>query len=225
MSLNLYHKNTIYVKQIFPLSLILIFSFLKAGAQVAKDSSVREPKNGFEVLINGKIYQVVEGEVLTLDTTLSKPSISIRLSDRKKLETASLSFEYPKHLSFEFEKDTGINTWTLNGNNLVVTLFELDGKPPLNALTDAVAEKFGKTNCRVEDFKKEFGHQLMNGKRLHVTLAGTRLIVDFYEIISGDDKSRFISFQDTIKDNGESTDEFNQGFQMISSSIHFYKLR
>jgi hypothetical protein len=209
------------VSQILPFSVLLIFSFLNARAQGAKDSGAMEPKNRFEISIDGKTYQVVEGQVLKLESTLSKPSISIKLSDLKKFEAASLSFDYPKHLSFEYEKDPGLKTWTLNGNSLVVTLFELDDKIPLNTLTEPMVKKFGKKNCIVEDFKKELGHQLINGKRLHVNLVGTRMTIDFYEIISGDAKSRFISFQDMIKDNGQSSDEFNEGFQMINSSIKF----
>jgi len=209
------------VRQTFPFSLILIFSFLNASAQESRDSGAIEPKNRFEITINGKTYQVVEGQILTLDPTLSKPSISIKLLDRKKLETASLSFEYPKHLSFEYEKDTGLKTWTLNGNSLVVTLFELEAKIPLNTLIEPMVEKFGKNNCTVEDFKNELGHKLINGKRLHVKLAGTNITIDFYELISGDAKSRIISFQDIIKDNGDSSDEFNAAFQMINSSIKF----
>jgi len=152
---------------------------------------------------------------------VSKPSILIKLSDRKKLVAASLSFDYPRHLSFEYEKETGLKTWTLNGNSLVVTLFELDGEIPLNTLIESIVEKFGEKNCTVKDFKKEFGHQLTGGKRLHVNLAGTSLIIDFYALVSGDAKSRIISFQDTIKDNGDSSNEFNAGFQMINSSIKF----
>ncbi len=209
------------MRQIFPFSLMLIFSFLNASAQEAKDSGAIEPKNRFEIIINGKTYQVVEGQILTLDSTFSKPSISIKLSERKKFEAASLSFEYPKHLSFEYEKSIGLRTWTLSGNSLVVTLFELDAKVPLNTLTEQMVKKFGKKNCTVEDFNKELGHRLINGKRLHVNLAGAAIIIDFYEIISGDAKSRFLSMQDTIKDNGESSDEFNEGFQVINSSIKF----
>ena len=157
--INLFNTNTIYVRPFFPIFLILTFWVLSVYAQQAKDSTEREPKNSFEVFINGKRYKVVEGEVLTLDTTLSKPSISIRLSDRKKFETPSLSFEYPKHLSFEYEKNPGIKTWTLTGNSLVVMLFEFEDKTPLDTLTDALVEKFGKKNCVAENFKKELGHQ------------------------------------------------------------------
>jgi hypothetical protein len=209
------------VPQIFPFSLLLIFSFLNARAQEAKDSGAMEPKNRFEITIDGKTYPVVEGQELKLESTLSKPSISVKLSELKKFEAASLSFEYPKHLSFEYEKDAGITTWTLNGNSLIVMLFALDAKVPLTTLVDAMVKKFGKKNCTVEDFKKELGHQLTNGKRLHVKVAGTNLIIDFYELNSGDAKSRIMSFQDTLTDNGESSDEFKAGFQMISSSIKF----
>jgi hypothetical protein len=215
------NKKTICVSQILPFSVLLIFSFLNARAQGAKYSGAMEPKNRFEISIDGKTYQVVEGQVLKLESTLSKPSISIKLSDLKKFEAASLSFDYPKHLSFEYEKDSGVTTWTLNGNSLVVTLFALDAKIPLNTLIEPMVEKFGKKNCTVEDFKKELGHHLTNGKRLHVRLAETNMIIDFYEIKSGDGKSRIMSFQDMVKDNGESSDEFTKGFRMINSSIKF----
>jgi hypothetical protein len=200
---------------------MLIFSFLNARAQGAKDSGAMEPKNRFEITIDGKTYQVAEGQLLKLESTLSKPSISIKLSARKTFEAASLSFEYPKHLSFEYEKDSGVKTWTLNGNSLTVTLLELDAKISLNELVEPMVKKFGKKNCTVEDFKQELGHRLTNGKRLHVILAETNMIIDFYEINSGDAKSRIMTFQDMIKDNGQSSDEFNEGFKMINSSIKF----
>src|SRR5271166_6212825 len=198
---------------------MLVFSFLSVSAQEAKDSGAFEPKNRFELIINGKTYQALEGQPLTLDSTVSRPSISIKLSDRKKFEAASFSFEYPRHLSFEYEKETGLKVWTLTGNSLVITLFELNGEIPLNTLIESMVEKFGKQNCTVEDFKKEFGHRLTSGKRLHVKLAGTSLTIDFYALDSGDAKSRIISFQDTIKDNGEPSDECIEGFQMINSTI------
>jgi hypothetical protein len=200
---------------------MLIFSFLNARAQGAKDSGAMEPKNRFEITIDGKTYQVAEGQLLKLESTLSKPSISIKLSARKTFEAASLSFEYPKHLSFEYEKDSGVKTWTLNGNSLTVTLLELDAKISLNELVEPMVKKFGKKNCTVEDFKQELGHRLTNGKRLHVILAETNMIIDFYQINSGDAKSRIMTFQDMIKDNGQSSDEFNEGFKMINSSIKF----
>jgi hypothetical protein len=200
---------------------MLIFSFLNVSAQEATDSGAIEPKNRFEVIVNGKTYQAEEGQPLTLDSTVAKPSIFIILSDRKRFDAASLSFDYPRHLSFEYEKSTGLKTWSLNGKNLVITLYELDARVPLNTLMESMVEKFGKNNCTLEDFKKEFGHQLTNGKRLHVKLAGVKIIMDFYDLAPGGDKSRIISFQDTIKDNGDPSDEFNTAFQMINSSVKF----
>jgi hypothetical protein len=84
-----------------------------------------------------------------------------------------------------------------------------------------MVKKFGKKNCTVEDFKKELGHQLTNGKRLHVKLAGINMTIDFYEINSDEAKPRIMSFQDLIKDNGEPSDEFKAGFQVINDSIKF----
>jgi hypothetical protein len=179
-----------------------------------------EPKATFDVLINGRAYQVSENEQLVLDTTLSKPRISIRLADYKKFDNSSLSFDYPRHLSFEFLRDTGYENWTFSGNSLVIMLFELDGKTPLSSLVDEMVKKFGKKNCSVEDFQKELGHKKWNGKKLTVTLAGQKLILDCYEISLNDSKSRFIYFQDSI-DQDSHSQEYDEGFKIIDSTIHF----
>jgi hypothetical protein len=99
-------------------------------------------------------------------------------------------------------------------------VFELDAKTPIGSLIDEMIKKFGKKNCNVEDFEKELGRKLCNGKRLTVNLAGQRLILDCYEIVLNDFKSRFIYFQDTFTDNQHSA-EYQQWFNTINDSIKF----
>src|ERR1700729_1648265 len=130
------------MKQIFPIALFMVLSHLQIFAQDNMDSSGVEPKNNFEVLVNGKKYIVPEGEQLKLEGTISNPTISIKESDRKKFESAGIAFEYPKHLSFEFEKSEGYKNWTLTGNDFVVMLFEIDGKTALASIVEEMVKKF-----------------------------------------------------------------------------------
>ena len=103
----------------------LIFSGISLSAQDVKSNT--EPKTNFELIINGKKYLVSEDEELKLDTAISRPSITIKLSPLKKFDNNAISFQYPRHLTFEFEQDFGYKSWTFSGNSTVIMLFENDG--------------------------------------------------------------------------------------------------
>jgi hypothetical protein len=203
-------------------TIFVLITYLNSCAQEKKiNTSSKEPKSTFELKINGKNYLVKEDEELKLDTVLSKPSITIRLSAFKKFDISSISFDYPRYFTFEYSEDVGFKNWTLSGNNIVVMIFEIDPKTSLDALLDEMIKKFGVQNCVVENFQKELGNKSWNGKRLKVTLVGEILTLDFYEIILADGKSRFITFQDSKKESGSSTEEYKKGFSTIDSTIIF----
>jgi hypothetical protein len=204
-----------------PFAFFLLFIYLNSCAQEIKINSSQEPKSTFEISISGKSYLIKEGEELRLDTTLSKPLITIKLADYKKFDNSSISFDYPGYFSFEYEQDSGYKNWTFTGNNIVVMVFEIDVKTSLDALVEEMVSKFGKQNCRIENFQKELGNKSWNGKKLKVTLAEQTLSLDFYEITLADGKSRFIAFQDSKKENGSSTEEYKKGFITINSTIAY----
>jgi hypothetical protein len=202
--------------------LLLLFSIacLHAKSQNEKSTGTTEPKSTFEVSINGKIYPIAEDETLKLDTILSKPAISVKLSDYKLFDNTSISFNYPRHLSFEFDHDFGYKNWTLSGNTIAILVFEIDAETTLETLVNEMAKKFGKKNCSIEDFQKELGHKKCNGKNLFVTLAGQKLVLECYEIKMADFKSRFIYFQDTM-DESKHSSEYEKAMAIINSSIVF----
>jgi hypothetical protein len=199
---------------------LLIFAFYNGQAQELENKNGLEAKANFELQINGKKYQITEGQELKLDTTIFNPSISVKLVDYKKFNNSSISFNYPKHLSFEFSQDFGYKSWSLSGSNLAIIIFELDSKTNLNSLIDETIKKFGKKNCVVESFQKKLGSKLCNGKKMNVSLAGEKMSLEYYEILLNDYKSRFIYFQDVIVD-GANSDEYDKVINMVNSSIVF----
>jgi len=208
------------MKGILFTSILTFVLSCEGQTQDLKNTSNTEPRSGFEVNINGKIYKALENEEFTIDTLLLKPKITIKLSANKKFDNSSISFEYPRNLSFEFTQDFGYKNWTLSGNSLVVLVFEIDAKTQLTNLVNEMISKFGKENCVVEDFQNQLGSKKCNGKRINVSLAGQKLVLECYEIKLDDFKSRFIYFQDTLEDNVHSK-EFSDGFKVIGSTIIF----
>ncbi|MEP6845357.1 MAG: hypothetical protein ABI861_05115 [Panacibacter sp.] len=208
------------MKFLYPAIFILGIT-VNSAAQENNIKSSKEPKSSFELKINGKIYLIKEEEELKLDTILSNPSISIKLSDFKKFDNSHISFQYQRHLSFEYEEDEGYKNWTLSGNNIVVLMFEFDVDVPFSEFIGEMVTKFGKENSSVVDFKKQLGGKDFNGKKLSVSIAGQKLDLDFYEIKLGDNKSRYIEFQNTLDDNNSSSEEYLTVFNKINSTIVF----
>ena len=107
----------------FIFTLFLSFAALHIIAQETNSGST-EPKFSFELKINGKTYLIKEGEEIMLDSVFKKPSVSIKISDYKKFDNTHVSFQYQRHLSFEYEEEDAYRSWTFSGNNIVVLLFE-----------------------------------------------------------------------------------------------------
>jgi hypothetical protein len=198
-----------------------MIAFFVSSAQTIDSSFGLEPKNEFYLNINGKTILVNENEELKLDTIFLKPTISIKLSDRKRFDNKSVMFQYPSYYSFEFESDLGYKNWTFSGNNIVVMFFEFTVKVPLSEITDGMVEKFGKQNCTVSPFSKKLGKNVCNGKNIRVSIGGELLSVDYYDLGSKGGKSRFIAFQNSLQEDGSSTEEYIKGFEMINPSINY----
>lgn len=200
------------------LGLFIILSMPFFGiTQDQKSETGTEPKSTFVLTINGKQYEVAEGEELNLDTML-RPRISIKLSEMKKFENSTFSFQYPRNLSYEFSQDFGYKNWTLTGNSVIVLMFELDAKTTVAELVEEMTKKFGRKNCRIENFQKKVGGRNLEGQKMYITLAGQKLTMECLEIKSSDFKSRFIYFQDSIEDDKNST-EYDKVTSIINSSI------
>lgn len=184
-----------------------------------KVNYAKEPETNFEVFVNDKRYVIAESKELNLDT-LIKPRIIVKQSDYKKFENASFSFEYPKHLAFEFEESMGINTWTLSGNSAVVLVFQMAGKGFLQSLVDEMADKFGKKNCKIENLEKKIGSKLYKGKQLRITLVGESLLYDCYELESNDLFSNYLFIQDGL-DNMKHSVEYEKVIKQIDATITY----
>ena len=177
----------------------------------------KEPKSKFTLSINGKKYEISEDDELVLDTII-KPKISIKLSEIKKFENSSISFDYPRNMFYEFSQDFGYKNWALTGSSALVLFFELESETTVTELVDEIIKKFEKKNCKIENFQKKVGAKNLVGQKINITLVGQKLIVECLEIKSSDSKSRFIYFQDSLEDEKNSK-EFEKVNSIISSSI------
>jgi hypothetical protein len=181
----------------------------------------KEPQSTFVIKINNTEYPLTDGEELKIDSTFKNPTVSVKLSDYKKFNDGGVSFKYSKHFSYAFSEDVGYKSWILSGNDFIIMLFEIDNETYMDVIIDNMVKQFGKKNCSIELTKKELGNKYLDGKRINVKLAGQNLTIDFYEIKLDDNKSRFISFQDTVDANLTQTEESIKTINLIDNTIKY----
>jgi hypothetical protein len=206
-------KNTI--------TIALLFLWNALSLAQNNDESKLVTKSMFEVQVDSKKYQLEEGNELDIDGELKNPKISIKLLDFKKFKAGNLSFEYPSNFSFEVEKGEGYKNWTLDGNNYVIMIFDIDGESQVKDFIDNMISQFGKEKCKTKEVQSRLGEKILNGIQLYVELVGQKLTIDFYEYSTSENNSKYIAFQDSLEDDGTATAEGAMTFRMINNSIKY----
>jgi len=207
------------MKDLITIPLLLFFSINLFGQNT--ETQKLETKSIFEVKVNSKAYILEEGKELDIDGEFKNPRISIKLADFKKFNAANLSFQYPSNFSFEVEKSIGYKSWTLDGNDYVIMIFDVDGQTEVKDFIDNMIPEFGEENCKTKLIESRLGEKILSGIQLYVELAGQELTIDFYKYSSSDHNSKYIAFQDALEANGASTNEALKTFKMINDSIKY----
>jgi len=207
------------MKNIITIVLLLLCNVLSFAQNNKKKNF--ETKSMFEVQVDSKKYKLEEGDELDIEGELKNPKISVKLLDFKKFNAGNLLFEYPSNFSFEIEKSEGYKNWTLDGNNYVIMIFDIDGESQVKDFIDNMIGQFGKEKCKTKEIKSRLGEKVLSGIQLYVELAGQKLTVDFYEYSTSKNNSKYIAFQETLMDDGATTAEGVMTFKMINDSIHY----
>ncbi|MEM9547173.1 MAG: hypothetical protein AAGA77_14425 [Bacteroidota bacterium] len=200
--------------------LVLLLCNVLTHAQNTEQTELAT-KSMFEIQVDAQKYVVEEGSDLDLDGELKNPKISVKLLDFKKFNAGNLSFEYPGNFSFEVEEMEGYKNWTLDGNDYVIMIFDIDGESQVSDFIDNMSSQFGKENCKTKAITSKLGDKLLNGIQLYIELVGQKLSIDFYEYSHSDNNSKYIAFQDILQDDGTASTESVLTFKMISDSIQY----
>ena len=198
----------------------LTFVFLlicSIAASFAQDTENEKPKSAFIITVDGKEYTVTEGEELNVNNAV----VSVKLSPFRTFKNDFVSFNYPSNFSYSYESEAFYKNWSLDGSDYVVMLFEIGVKTTLDVFVDEMVGQFGKQNCTTERTSKILGGKNLKGKKINVNIVGQKLIIDFLEIPSTEDKSLFIALQDVLDDNGSATQESRKTLKIVNESIKF----
>jgi hypothetical protein len=187
-------------------------------ALLAQNDPTVEPPTMLEVTVGGSARKVADGERFDVNGT----AVVARLSDTRTLHTGTFSFDYPRHFAFEYDGATeGMKHWTLDGNNVVLMVFEVDGQGEVKDFEEGMIEQFGSRNCKPSNTSLKLGGRSYSGRRLDIEMAGAKLSLDMVKLDGTGDRSRFLFVQDTKNDDGTPSAERTETLKVIDRSIAY----
>lgn len=196
------------------ITILALFVFANCASQE------KSSKSSYTLKINNVEYKVFEGEALKLNIKLDNPTVSIKSND-KEFSNEFISFNYPNNFSEEIANDEGYKSWTLDGDNYVATIYELDLEDGLEPFVQEIVNNFGEQNCSVKETTLKLGAKTLKGKKINVSLVSQKLTIDFLSIPATDGKTRLISFQDSLDDNGAVSEESKTTIKKINDTVTF----
>ena len=201
--------------------IISLFLLLQLQAKAQTDANLfNEPKSVFKVKINGKEYQVKEGEEIKINETIDHPTLRVEEASTKIFDNKIVSFNFPSFYSFEYETEVGFKNWTLNGKSTVFMMFEMAEKVDRDEFAGRFVQKFGKKNCKTSPLEMKVGDKNLQGTKIDVVMIGQKLSVYFVEVPMSDKRSAFFYIQDVIQDD-PITKECQQFIETLDSSIQY----
>ena len=176
-----------------------------------------EPTVKLEVISNGLTRTINDGDTLTV----AGAQIVIRTLTVKTFAIDGLRFDFPRDYAYRHQVEKGFRSWTFDGNNFVIMLFEFSKKTDLADFTKEMVKKFGRKNCSVTPKTIRLGETQVNGTRIHVALLGSRLTFDLFPLPVNREKAHIIAFQDTKSDENQDSAEGIDTLDLISRTIAF----
>lgn len=178
-------------------------------------SQINEQKQRLEVTIDGKTYYTNENDTLLVN---NKPII-INISKTQVLNTDGISFEYPNHLSLRTEKETGLNIYSLDGDDIVISKFVFQVAINTEDLANDLIKNFGKKNCKIANSKISLNSNTFEGSKITAGLLKSKLTIEIYKISVQNNQTQILIIQDSKNEDGSDSSEYKNAIEILNKTF------
>lgn len=175
----------------------------------------KEQKQRLEVNIDGKIYYTNENDTLFVN---NKPII-INIAKTQVLNTEGISFEYPNHLSLRTEKDTGLDIYSLDGDDIVISKFVFQVAINTEDLANDLIKDFGKKNCKIDNSKISLNSNTFEGSKITAGLLNSKLTIEIYKISVQNNQTQILIIQDSKNEDGSDSSEYKNAIEILNKTF------
>ncbi|OGS73817.1 MAG: hypothetical protein A3G95_04840 [Flavobacteria bacterium RIFCSPLOWO2_12_FULL_31_7] len=174
-----------------------------------------EQKQRLEVIIDGKNYYVNENDTLLVN---NKPII-INLAKTQILNSEGISFEYPNHLSLRTEKESGLDIYSLDGDDIVISKFVFQVAINTEDLANDLIKDFGKKNCKIDNTKITLNSNTFEGSKITAGLLKSKLTIEIYKISEQNNLTQILIIQDSKNEDGSDSSEYKNAIEILNKTF------
>lgn len=132
-----------------------------------------------------------------------------------------LSFEYPRHMPFEYDDSGSVPMWTLDGDDVTLIVqrfgFDLDPQELLTSVADSAISALG--DGTITPISLTVQGEVMPGHRVDAEVAGHHLRQDYYLLARDPGNLVLLIFQDSPRDDGSPSDEAETVRDLITRTL------
>ena len=185
-----------------------------------------EPPLEFSLEIAGKAVDVQLDRPATVEVDGKPVEIRLTAKPDRLFRGGGISFRYPRQHAFEVERDadSGVTTWTFDGNDSVLIFMEHgpagDAEDLQQGIVDGLLEQYGRQNSRTAQASVRLGKMKLAGTRLDVTLAGESFTQDVFAWQSaGGGRTYVLIVQDSPAEGGGVSRETAQMLELLATTF------
>ncbi|MCF8371651.1 MAG: hypothetical protein K9H64_08505 [Bacteroidales bacterium] len=202
------------MKQLFATTLIILLSIpVMLTAQENKEAI--EPNLILEVDVNGKHWVINEKDTISIGDSL----VTIKASNYKVFDFGKVSFHYPKHFLFTYEKAFTSKTWSVYGNNMAVVYAIRDYNVDFDYFVKLFIGKSKAKDYSIEDVETKLGKKAVQGKRIIYGRKYTAGIYDLYPVEVNDYSKHYLILKNYPTVDGSNSQEVPATIELLSNSF------
>lgn len=173
---------------------------INALAETTDESA--EPQAHYELLINGEAHTIFPDKPITLEQSLEKPVVELRIMPFREFAYSSVSFKYPQYFAFDAElSDPSVKLWTLTGRETVIMVQKFS--EPMNHSTMAamIQPNYGDEISRIFPGEIELMNEKFEGSVIAAAFGGMALTQEIFSFDT-DDGPVLIVIQNKVDQKG-----------------------
>ena len=152
-----------------------LFGFSHADAE---QSDVSE---SYEITLGGQKIIADSGVSTNIVVDGKKLAVSVQGLPFKKFDDGDISFMFPTRHAVEKEQTETDTTWTLDGQDNVITVHKVNDMNLADNLVAELKRGYGK-GTKVDKCQCWFGSNKINGQKISAKLAGQTIVQEIYNL-------------------------------------------
>jgi len=200
--------------------LLAASSLLLATARPPAGGGHVDPPLRLVLQIDGQQHRLLDGQEATLTIAGAEHKVRVAVAPTRLFDAAGVQFEFPRDTPLQFADTGAMQTWTLDGSDVVLTLHRQHGTrgPLAAAILSMQAEALGGATAAPAATTMDLGGTSHAAFATTLRLSSARLRLRAVDLEAGD-ASLTLVLQDSTGDDGNDSAECQRLLALLAKTF------